>query len=236
MHAALAHARKAVELEPGDARNHVALADVHEALGDVPQALDSLTTAAGIEPGDALNRRIAMLRERTAHDAMPEGYRSIEAAPQITRAQLAALIGLRLPDIVKRSPERGPALATDVRGHWASEWIVPVTRTGLMEVFPNHTFQPEAIVQRGDLARSVSQILNVIAAGNPQLAARLRNSRRKFTDLPPGHLRHAVASVAVEAGVLAPLADGSFQPTRAVTGAEAIAAVTKLREIAGSRQ
>ena len=234
--AALSHARKAVELEPGDARNHVALADVHEALSEIPQALDELSVAANIEPSDAINRRIAALRERVNSDAMPEGYRTIESAAQITRAQLAALIGVRLPDIVKRAPERGPALATDVRGHWASDWIVPVTRTGLMEVFPNHTFQPETVVQRGDLARAVSQILNVIAAANPQLATRLRNARRKFTDLPPGHLRHGVASVAVEAGVLAPLEDGSFQPSRPVTGAEAIAAVTKLREIAGTRQ
>jgi tetratricopeptide (TPR) repeat protein len=232
--AALAHARKAVELEPGDARNHIALADAHEALGELPQALDALNTAAGIEPGDALNRRISILRDVIAANALPEGLRSLPATLEITRAQLAALIAVRLADVVKRAPDRGATLATDVRDHWASEWILQITRARFMEVFPNHTFQPETIVRRGDLARAVSQVLTVISAGNPQLAARLRNARRRFTDVPTNHLRHAAASVAVEAGVLAPLEDGSFQLTRPVTGPEAVAAIEKLREIAGN--
>jgi tetratricopeptide (TPR) repeat protein len=234
LQAALAHARKAVELEPSDARNHVAVADVLEALGEFPQALESLTAAAALEPGEALNRRIESLSESAARAAMPEAYRAIEAAPALSRAQLAALIGVQLSDVLQRAPERGTGLMTDVRDSWASQWILPVTRAGFMEVFPNHTFQPEAIVQRGDLARAVSQILNVVAAGRPQLASQLRNARRRFTDLPPGHLRHGAASMAVEAGVMSPLEDGSFQLTRPVTGVEALAAIAKLRELAGA--
>ena len=41
-------------------------------------------------------------------------------------------------------------------------------------------------------------------------------------------------SVAVEAGVMEPLPDGSFQLSRLVSGAEAVAAVKKLEELAES--
>lgn len=234
--AALTHARKAVELEPGDARNHTALGDVLQAQGEYAKAIEALTAAAAAEPNDALNRRIEALRERGALAAMPEAYRAIETAPAITRAQLAALIGVQLDDVVKRGPERGAAVVTDVRGSWAAEWILPVTRAGFMEVFPNHTFQPDAGVRRGDLAAAVSRMLNVIAAGKPQLASRLRNARRTFTDLPAGHLSYPAASVAVEAGVMSPLEDGSFQLARPVTGVEALATIQKLQELAGSRR
>jgi tetratricopeptide (TPR) repeat protein len=231
--AALAHAQKAVELEPTDARNHVTLADVLEAQGEFAKAIDSLTAAAAAEPSDALSSRIAALREKGATDALPAEYRDIGTAESITRAQLAALIGIQLGGVVKRAPAVNPALLTDVRGNWAAEWIIPVTRAGFMEAFPNHTFQPEGTVRRSDLARVVSRMLNVIASGNPELGNRLRAARRTFTDLSPGHLQYPYASVAVEAGAIATLDDGSFQLARPVSGGEALAAIRKLQELAG---
>ena len=42
-----------------------------------------------------------------------------------------------------------------------------------MEVYPNHTFQPDAVVRRADLARAVSRVLELVAQRNPQLAAAL---------------------------------------------------------------
>ena len=232
--AALVHARKAVELEPGDSRNHIALGDVLEAQGDYPKAIEALTAAAAADPNEALNRRLEALRGKGALAALPEAYRAIETSPSITRAQLAALIGVQLDDVVKRAPERGGSVVTDVRDSWAAEWILPVTRAGFMEVFPNHTFQPNAVVRRGDLAAAVSRMLRAIAAGKPQLAARLQGARGKFTDVPPGHLSYPAASVAVEGGVMAPLEDGSFQLTRPVSGAEALAAIRKLQELDGT--
>jgi hypothetical protein len=38
--------------------------------------------------------------------------------------------------------------------------------------------------------------------------------------------------MAVAAGVMQPTADGAFQPTRVVTGAEAVAAIERLRALA----
>jgi hypothetical protein len=101
-----------------------------------------------------------------------------------------------------------------------------------MEVYPNHTFQPHSLVRRGDLAVAASRVLSLIAANNPGLASAWREARHKFPDLPPTHLQHAAASLAVTAGVMTAFPDGSFGLTRPVTGAEAIAAVRKLEELA----
>lgn len=234
--AALGHAQRATEIEPSDARNFVALADVLEAQGKFAQAAEALASAVAIEPGDALTARAAALRERTAFEAMPDEYRAIDRAATITRAQLAALIGVELDDLLKRSPQRMAGVMTDVRANWAAPWILNVARAGVMEPFPNHTFQPNGAVRRGDLAGAVSRILHLIAAEQPGIGAGWRTARRKFGDLGPGHLSYAAASVAVEAGVMAPLEDGTFQLTRPVTGAEVIAAVRKLRQLAGPRR
>jgi tetratricopeptide (TPR) repeat protein len=233
--AAFAHATRASELDPSDARALVILADLHERLGEFDRSLAALESAVALEPSTALDARIEALRERAAFAAMPEPYRAIESSPTITRAQLAALLGVRLEELLKRAGRRTAVVVTDTRGNWAASWILGVTRAGLMEVYPNYTFQPDALVRRADLAAAASRTLTLIAAENPKLGAHWRNVRRRFPDVPPGHLSLPAISLAVEAGVMGTLPDGSFQLTRPVTGDEAIAAVTRLEELSEAR-
>lgn len=231
---ALAHVQKALELDPNDARNHVVLADVLEGQGEFARAADAIAAALSLEPNEALTRRAEALRERAALEAMPAEYREIENATTISRAQLAALIGVQLEDFVQAAPVTATAVMSDVRGNWAQPWILSVTRAGIMEPFLNHTFQPNATVSRGDLAFVVSRVLNLIAARRPQLAAAWRDARPKFSDVPAGHLRYPAVSVAVAAGVMSASPEGSFQLGRSVTGAEAVSVIRKLHELAGS--
>lgn len=232
---ALQQIQKAIELDASDPRNFVVQADVLEGMGQYEPAAAALATASTLDPSDSLNARIEALRAKAAFDAMPPEFKSIQAADAVTRAQLAALIGTRLDALVKRAPRQNTAVITDTRDSWAAPWIIPVARAGFMEVYPNHTFQPNAIVQRGDLATAASQVLSVIAAENPRLGASWRNARRKFSDLPPGHLRYRAAAIAVDAGVMQALENETFQLSRPVTGAEAVAAVDRLVTLAGRR-
>ena len=145
------------------------------------------------------------------------------------------MFGVRLDDLLKSAPRPNAVVITDMRGDWASPWIMAVARAGLMEVYPNHTFQPNAIVRRDDLAQAASRALALIAAGNPKVAATVKNARGRFPDVPQGHLSYQAVSVAVESGVMTATADGTFQLSRPVTGAEAVAAIAKLEEISGRK-
>jgi tetratricopeptide (TPR) repeat protein len=230
--AALAHAEKAAALDPNEPRNFLLVGELYEAQSQIARAAEAYTAAAALEPSDALSDRIEALHEKAAFAAMPPEYQAIETAESLTRAQLAALIGVHVEDVLKRTRRRTAVVMTDIRGSWAAPWILSVTRAGIMEAYPNHTFQPNALVRRLDLASAASQALSLIAAEKPRLAAAWRNPRRRFPDVLPGHLKYADAALVVEAGVMAPTEDGSFQLTRLVSGAEAVAAVKKLRELA----
>jgi tetratricopeptide (TPR) repeat protein len=232
---ALEHALKAAELNPTEPRNFVTIAEIYEAQGEYPHAIEAYTSAAALEPSDAIDARLDDLRERAAFAAMPAEYKSIETAQTVTRAQLAALLGARLDDVLKRAPRTNAIVITDTRSSWAAPWILSVARAGIMEVYPNHTFQPNAIVRRADLAQAVSRAVSLIAAGNPRLAASLRNARGKFADVPPGHLSYPAASIAVQSGAMSVTNDGLFQLSRPITGAEAFAAVTRLEELSGRK-
>jgi tetratricopeptide (TPR) repeat protein len=234
--AALNHALKASELDPNDGRTLVFIGEIYESQKEYQKALDAYSAALTLEPGDELSNRIEDLRERAAFEAMPEEYRNIESAPTVTRGQLAALFGVRLDELLKRARGRSAAVITDARASWAAPWILAVVRAGIMEAYPNHTFQPEAVVRRGDLAQAASRALSLIAADNPRLAAPWRNAKRQFPDVSPGHLIYPAASLTVEAGVMKTVEDGRFELTRPVTGAEAVAAVRALEDLAERRR
>jgi tetratricopeptide (TPR) repeat protein len=232
--AALDHATRAAKLEPDEPRTHVILGEIYEARGDFARAADAFSAAAALQPDAALGQKAEAMRSRAALEAMPQEYQEIPSAATVTRGQLAALLAVRLESLIAQTRRLNAVVITDTRGHWAAQYILAVARAGVMEVYANHTFQPNAVVRRVDLALAASRILELLAAQSPDRAASWRNARaRKFPDVGVRHLHYPAASLAVEAGVMSTADDGSFQLTRPVTGAEAAAAVQKLQELGG---
>jgi Tfp pilus assembly protein PilF len=228
--AALAHAQRATELDPADGGALATLGDVLEARGDLAGAAEAYERAARIEGRAEWRAKGEDLRHRATLAALPPEFASIDRATAVTRGEVAALVGVRLEALVARSPRPVREVATDVRGHWAAPWILPVTQAGIMEIFPNHTFQPAALVRRGDLARIVRSLLSLAAAeGRPDLAA-LLSATPRFGDLPATHLVYAAAASAVAAGAMTS-DEGLFHATRPVTGAELVAAIARVERL-----
>ena len=77
----------------------------------------------------------------------------------------------------------------------------------------------------------MSRLLKLIAAREPALLKEWQGRQARMADVGVSNLNYADASLAVSSGVLS-LADGDlFQLTRAVSGAEAIDAVTRLERL-----
>jgi tetratricopeptide (TPR) repeat protein len=149
---ALDHARKAAELEPDEPRAHVMLGEIYEARGEFARAADEFGNAVALQPDDALSARIEDLRARAVFAAMPPEYRSIGDSPSLTRGQLAALLAVKLEPVLSGTRNASAVVITDTRAHWAAPYILTVARSAVMDPFPNHTFQPDQIVLRADLA------------------------------------------------------------------------------------
>jgi hypothetical protein len=107
-----------------------------------------------------------------------------------------------------------------------------VARAGVIELFPNHTFQPRGRVRRGDLAAAVSRLVLLAAADAAERRDAWTTARPKIADMAPGHLSYPAVSVAVASGVM-PLDEGDrFAVTRPVSGAEAIDVVERVAALA----
>ena len=223
-----AHARRAVASDPNDASAHGALAAVLDARGRPADATAALARAAAIDP--AWRARAEAARARADEAVVPE-IKDVAAAASVTRGQLAALIGTRLEAVVARSPRRLTEVATDARGHWAARWIMAVTQAGIMDVLPNHTFQPAAAVRRADLADAVGELLALVV--KPDQLAQWQRARPAFADVSASNLFYRPAALAVTATAMS-AEGGRFQPTRPATGADVLAALARLEALAGS--
>ncbi len=231
--AALASYRKAVALDSGDAQSFAQIGDLLEESGDFDGAMQAYQQAAAIEPGPAIAQRLDRARERALTASLPPEYAGIPQAARITRADLAALVGIHFPKLLETQRSR-EVVITDSRASWASPWILAVVRAGVMDVFPNHTFRPRAAVQRSDLARATSRLLGLAAEARPSLAARWRSAPPTISDVPVGHLAYPAVAEAVASGVVTLFPDGTFRPAQSVSGQEAIQAVDRIEKLIGA--
>jgi tetratricopeptide (TPR) repeat protein len=230
---ALEHFRRAVDLDPSDAASLIQIGELLEERLDYEGAEALYRKAAEIEPREDVARRIEEVVKKAREAKLPAEFRAIPESSSITRGELAALIGVRLDGLLRKARPR-EVVVTDTRSHWAEPWIALVARAGVMEPYPNHTFQPGARVPRVDLAAAVSQIVTLIASDKPELKARLADVRPQIADMAPGHLSYPAVSVAVASGVMGLLEGDRFQVSQPVSGTEAIDTINRLLALAGA--
>ena len=156
---------------PTSARKLVTLGEILEAQGDYATAAEAYGAALALEPdAGARARASSELRDEAALAAMPAEYRAIETSPTVTRAQLAALLGVRLDALLKRRAARNAG-----RDHrHARQLGGAVDHVGDARGRDGGLSEPhlpaEALVRRVDLA----------PAGQPRAAARRRRAARRW--------------------------------------------------------
>jgi tetratricopeptide (TPR) repeat protein len=231
---ALQELRRAAELDPSDAASLVHIGELLDERSDFAGAEASYRKAADIEPTAELSARITATAKKAREARLPAEFTAALTAPQLSRGELAAIIGVRLEDVIAAAPAR-QVVITDTRGHWAADWIGPVARAGVMDPFENHTFQPRTSVRRGDLAVAVSRLLSLVAARDPELRARL-DKRPVVADMTPRHVQYNAVLAAVASGVMPLLQGDRFLVAQQVTGAEAVEAIDRVRALASRTQ
>ena len=221
-------AQEAMALDPADPAAFILDGELHLAAGDLAAAAAMFAHAYRLDPNEDTERRLERIRDRQRQAALPQAIAAIGSRPEVTRAELAALIGIRLGDLLRSAAPGSTVIITDTRDHWGQAWILDVTRAGVMQVDAGYRFEPGRTVRRGELAGVVDALLDLFAAVDPAAAADWDGPRQDFSDMRAGHLSYAPAARAVAAGVLEVLDGGTFQPTRPVTGGEALRAVDRL--------
>jgi tetratricopeptide (TPR) repeat protein len=201
------------------------LADLETQRRDHAGALEVYRRILARDPNDEeAHRRSRELREAVELEQMPEEYRRIATAPAITRADLAALVAVKVTALA-RVPPGEPQVAVDISGSWARSHVILALSYDIMTVYPNHTFQPASTARRGDLARAVQRVLDLLKwpAGpgpNP-------------TDMSRSNLYYYPATRVVGAGLMDLTPAGGFEAWRPVSGPEAVAVIEGVVRLVG---
>lgn len=230
---ALAQLRRARSLDPNDIEAVLMEAVLLEELGDLEAAEHAYELAEAAAPTDESAEGLRRVRRALQLARLPAEYRGIPAAESTTRADLAALIGVRLAELLGDAAfGMATPILTDTRDHWASRWIVESVRAGVMAVGAGNRFEPERPVRRGDLADVVAGVLDLVGDYDPDAARRWRAASVRFSDMGSGHLNYDSARLAVAAGVMRAFGDERFDPTGPVSGSDAVDAVEQLVRLA----
>ena len=226
---ALESVRRATALDPDNGPALVAEGEILERRGDLTGAEAAYLRADTVDPSEETAAHLARIRARRRVDAMPAEYRAIPSRDEVTRADLAALLGVRFEALLAEAVlgEATPII-TDAREHWGRSWILAVTQARVMAVDAAYRFEPHRVVRRGELAEAVANVLYLIAEVDPAGAEGWRGGIPRIADMSETHLNYASVVDAVAAGVLSTFGDGTFRPTASVSGAEAVEAVDRL--------
>jgi tetratricopeptide (TPR) repeat protein len=222
---AAAHAAKALELEPESVSLYRLRGDALRAAGELELAIEAYEKARELRPEDSsLVALVEEMQRMLERESLPTEYLEISRVERITREQLAALLFIRLRSIIENAGASAPIIATDIADSWAREFIRQVVAAGILDVFPNHTFQPQAFVKRGELAVALKAAIDLAPVRqNDELLP-----EPVIRDVSPENLNYRSVALVVSLGLLRTVEGGRFEPLRFVSGREAVDAVEAL--------
>jgi tetratricopeptide (TPR) repeat protein len=223
------HADRATELDAGNANAYRILGEAHYAGSDLAGAYEAYQTAVELSPRDVeLQERFEVIERAYQEEHLPPEYLEIRDAERVTRAELAALIYLELRSSFDGVSEGASVIATDIGTHWAATFIRHVLGVGILEVYANHTFQPQGFVRRLELAEALARAVELLAPEAYGEALDSPGLEQSFPDLAASNPHFEAGALAVSLGLVTVSESGDFEPQGFVSGAGAVSAVEAL--------
>lgn len=175
-------------------------------------------------------RRLAPFRSEDAPLDAP-ALLAVFAGPTFTRGALAVVItGGGKSSLAKALDAEAGVIEgsfrtpDDVTGRPEANWINRALMLDLMETLPDGSFRPDQPVTRQTLSLWAEETIARLR-GNSKVFSLYKGTPSPFTDLKSTHYAYNAARIAVDLKMIAPDADGKFDPDRAVSMDEGVSAV-----------
>lgn len=218
---ALTHYQAALSLAPKDKPLLREYAETLLENDDLSKSLDVFEKLRELSPQDKeVLEKISYLKNQLGIVEIPSLYNQIPQSPAITRQDLAAIIGVKfyqyLPD-----PKDTPIIV-DISASWANKFIIKVVGNSLMDIYENHTFEPNRVITRAELAETFYRLINHLKARGKKLIPQIPENKIMISDIPADNLYYypAVQMVAYQLMELSP--SRRFLPEAPVPGNEAL--------------
>jgi len=222
---ALVHLKAAVEGAPD---NIEALQIYAETLAEAKQYDRSLGIYQRVLDLDSQNqaarRQVEKLKNKLGIVELPSRYNDIPLAAAVTREDIAALLAVKLRDVLEETPAQ-PPIIVDISASWASKYIVRVTSLGLLLVHSNHAFQPRRTITRAELAETLYRTIQYLESKGHRFIQQIPPNRIQVQDVTTDHIYYQPISQIISYQVMELYPDKIFRPDQPVPGAEALKAI-----------
>ncbi len=218
--------RQALNIAPKDPALHSRLADLLAKAGKPDEAAAERKIAEELSP-----RNTAILRSNAGskNDDLEdlgrwgndiERFHEIRDAQIVTREQIAELIVKYFPQVVEH--RQNQQIVTDIDASWARDEIQTVVDAELMNILPNHTFEPSAGMTRGEFASAMARLIRLLglpASADPPIS---------ITDMAPTNAQYADAQLVLGYRLMSVQDSGAFDGSTQLSGQEAVLATAHL--------
>jgi Tfp pilus assembly protein PilF len=225
---ALVHLKAASASDPTDKR---ILEDYAQTLEEAKEYDRSLETYEKLLDLDRNNKKVQQqiesLKNRLGIYELPSRYSDIPLAEAVTREDVAALLAVKLKDVLPKALPQ-PPIIIDISTSWASKFILEVTSLNLMEVYSNHSFQPGAAVTRAELAETIYRVITYLEQKGHRFIRQIPLEKIQIADVSPDYAYYQPISQVLSYQIMELYPDRMFRPDQDVPGPEAIKTINVL--------
>jgi Flp pilus assembly protein TadD len=221
--------REALKLAPNEPTLHIRLAELLTKENKKDEAEVERKAAADLSPRSnpkpATDTATNAVRGDDLEDLGRWGgeinvFHEIRDAEVITREQFAVLISRYFPQVTEI--RQNAQIITDIQNSSARSEIQTIVGIGLVELLPNHGFEPLAPMRRGDLAKALARLSRLIGVSAPAA------SPIAASDLAPANALYPDVQLVLGSGLMTLQDSGSFDVSGDVSGRQAVSSADRL--------
>ena len=175
-------------------------------------------------PGTSIGKKVALYEEITRADLAALLAEELKISVLMEKRTTPAS-GFQTPEQM-RSASASTDGPSDAKGHWAETWINELSQYGILEGAPGQPFYPDESVNRAEYCMAIQRLLTIVT-GDASLEMRyFGESPSRFQDVPSSHPGYNAMALCAERGIMqADMITGRFDPTRPISGADALLSI-----------
>jgi Tfp pilus assembly protein PilF len=219
---ALVHFKAAAASIPENSDIQMEYADTLFQAGDLKKSLVLYEELSEKDPDNSeIQQRLETIKNRLGIFKLPSQYDSIPFSDAVSKEEIAALLSVKFKNIIDE-PKGKPPIIIDISTSWASQFILHTASLGILDVYPNHTFQPKKVITRAEMAEVLFRLVEHLKRKGHHFIQQIPPDRIQIADVSPGNYYYRPILLIVSYDIMDLSRDRHFNPDQALSGQEAI--------------
>lgn len=219
---ALVHLRTASSNEPENREILENYADTLYQAERYTRSLEIYEKLRALEPENKeVLDRIEKLKNILGIVELPSQYNSIAYSEAVTREEMAALLSIKFKGIMDEVAKT-PPIIIDITTSWASKFILQMTSLAILDIYPNHTFQPKKTISRAEMAEILVSLIEYLEKKGFKFIQQIQPNKIKIQDVSPENYYYKPIVQIISYDIMSLSFQQEFNPDFPVPGQEAI--------------